>query len=217
MFFNTFALYNNVFTDRSDAGKKLAKALKAYKDKKVIVLAIPRGGAELGYHVAKELNARLSLLVVRKLPLPHNPEAGFGAIAEDGSTYMQEGYKDWLDKDDITRIKREQREEIKRRIKVLRSKPLPSLKGKTVILVDDGIAMGSTILAGIKACKKLGAKKIIVASPVSSRSVALMLSELVDEAIILETPHEFYAVAQVYYHWHDATDKEVKEIMKLPL
>jgi predicted phosphoribosyltransferase len=203
-----------MFRDRIEAGKKLDRALKAYKGKKVIVLAIPRGGVEPAYYVAKALGAPLSLLVVRKLPLPHNTEAGFGAIVEDGTTYYQPGYKQWVKPEDIKKVKKEQRAELKRRVKVLRGKPLPSLKGKIVILVDDGIAMGSTLIAAIKACKKLGAKKIIAASPVSSKEVALNISKLVDELIVLETPDDFYAVAQVYYYWHDATDEEVNRILK---
>ncbi len=146
--------------------------------------------------------------------MPHNPEAGFGAIAEDGSAYMQEGCQEWLSKEEIKRIKKEQQKEIKKRIKLLRDEPLPSLKGKTVILADDGIAMGSTILAGVKACKNLGAQKIIVASPVSGKETALMLSEMVDETVILETPENFYAVAQVYKHWRNMTYEEAREWME---
>lgn len=198
-----------MFYDRADAGKKLGAALKAYKDKGVIVLAIPRGGVEVGYHVAKRLKADFNILVVRKLPLPNNPEAGFGAIAEDGSTHMQKDAKYWVNESDAKRIKAEQRMIIKERQK-LRAKPLPALNGRTVILVDDGIAMGSTIIAGIKAVRKMGAKKVIVASPVSGKNVNVGA----DELVILETPEEFYGVAQVYYEWHDCTDEEVLKLIK---
>lgn len=204
-----------MFRDREDAAKQLVKLLKPYKNKGVIVLSIPRGGAEIGYWVAKELKAPHEALVVRKLPLPHNPEAGFGAIAEDGSTYMQEGYENWLSEDDVKRVKKEQREEINNRIKKLRGgEPLPSLEGKTVILVDDGIAMGSTIIAAIKACNKLGAKRIIAASPVSSREVGLVIAKLVNELIVLETPRDFYAVAQAYERWHDVSYKEARGFLE---
>nr|MBD3312187.1 phosphoribosyltransferase [archaeon] len=204
-----------MFRDREDAGKQLADLLKPYKDEDVIVLSIPRGGAEIGYWVAKELRAPHKAIVVRKLPLPHKPEAGFGAIAEDGSTYMQEGHEDWLSSEEIKRVKKEQQEEIKRRVQKLREgEPLPSLKGRTVILVDDGIAMGSTMIAAIKACSNLGAKRIIAASPVSSREVGLVIAKLVDELIIIETPHNFYAVAQVYERWHDVTYEEAKKWLR---
>jgi len=205
-----------MFRDRADAGKQLAKALKPYKGKKnLIVLAIPRGGVEVAYYIAKALNAKLSLLVVRKLPLPYNPEAGFGAIAENGSYFMQKEYKEWMSEEEVKQVKKEQLIELKRRVKVLRGGPLPSLKGKTVILVDDGIAMGSTMIAAINACRKLGAKRIIAASPVSSKEIGLIMSELVDELVVLETPRDFYAVAQIYLHWHDATDEEVIKLMNL--
>lgn len=198
-----------------DAGKQLGKALKKYKDENVIVLSIPRGGAEIGYWVAKALKASHHALVIRKLPLPSNPEAGFGAIAEDGSTYMQEGYEQWLSKEEIKRIKTEQQEEINKRIKKIKGgKSLPSLEDKTVVLVDDGIAMGSTMIAGIKACKNLGASKVIIGSPVASKSVAEEISKRVDELIVLEQPSPFYAVAQVYTNWHDVTYTEAKEFMQ---
>lgn len=198
-----------MFYDRADAGKKLGIALKAYKNKGVIVLAIPRGGVEIGYQVAKKLKADFNILVVRKLPLPNNPEAGFGAIAEDGSVHIQKDAKYWINDSEAKRIKAEQKIIIKERQK-LRIKPLPSIKNKTVILVDDGIAMGSTIIAGVKALRNLGAKKIIVASPVSNKNINVGA----DELIILETPDEFYAVAQVYYEWHDCTDNEVIKLIK---
>jgi len=205
-----------MFFDRADAGSKLGRALKAYAGRGVVVMAIPRGGAEVGYHVAKALKAVFSLLVVRKLPLPYNTEAGFGAIAETGDVYMQPEAKQWVSDSDVKRIKAEQRKEIKRRVAALRGGPLPVIKGRTVILVDDGIAMGSTIIAGIKACKKLGARKVIVASPVSSKEMADEVSRLCDELIVLETPDDFYAVAQVYYKWHDATDEEVIRFLRGP-
>ena len=198
-----------MFYDRADAGSKLGDALKAYKGKGVIVLAIPRGGVEVGYYAAKKLKADFNLLIVRKLPLPSNPEAGFGAIAEDGSTHIQKDAKYWVSESDAKRIKAEQRVIIKEHQK-LRVKPLPSLKGKTVILVDDGIAMGSTIIAGVKAVRKLGAKKVVVASPVSGKNVNVGA----DELVVLETPDEFYGVAQVYYQWHDCTNEEVLKLVK---
>lgn len=203
-----------MFEDRKEAGEKLAQALKKYKNKKVLVLALPRGGVEVGYEVAKSLKADFSLLVSRKLPFPYTPEAGFGAIAEDGSTVILEEAQE-LSPEEIERIKKEQKEEIKRRVAVLRRrKPLPSISGKIVILVDDGLAMGSTMRAAIKLCQKKRAKKVIVAVPVSGRSVTEEIKELVNELIVLEIPDYFQAVAQVYRNWHDVSDEEVLEIME---
>ena len=131
-----------MFEDRRDAGKQLAQELEAYRDEGVLVLAIPRGGVEVGYQVAKHLDADLSLLIVRKLPYPDQPEAGFGALAEDGSTVILRDATRWLSEETINRVIDEQRREIERRLAVLRrGEPLPDLTGRTVILVDDGIGM----------------------------------------------------------------------------
>jgi len=204
-----------MFEDRKDAGEKLAKALSKYKDKDVLILSIPRGGIEVGYQVAKYLNAEFSLIVTRKLPFPDNPEAGFGAIAEDGSTFIYENYTYHLSEETINKIIREQKKEIKRRIDVLRKgRPLPEVQNKTVILIDDGIAMGSTMIASIKLCKNKKAKKIVVAAPVSGREVAEKLGKIVDEIVILEIPRFFQAVAQVYRNWYDVDDREVIEILE---
>ncbi len=204
-----------MFKDRKEAGKKLAKALEKYKNKKVLVLAIPRGSIEVGYEVAKYLEADFSLVISRKLPLPYNPEAGFGAIAEDGSSFIFEWAKEELSESEIKNIKREQKEEIRRRIKILRrGMPLPKISGRIVILVDDGLAMGATMIASIMLCKKKKAKKIIVAVPVSGADIAEEIKKEVDELIVLEKPKFFQAVAQVYEHWHDVSDKEVLDIMR---
>lgn len=204
-----------MFEDRKDAGKKLAKALAKYKDKNALILSIPRGGVEVGYQVAKYLNADFSLIATRKLPFPDNPEAGFGAIAEDGSTFIYESHAYYLSEETINKIIREQKQEIKRRIDVLRKgRPLPEVKNRTVILVDDGIAMGSTMKASVKLCKNKKAEKIVVAAPVSGKEVAEKLGKMVDEIVILEKPRFFQAVAQVYRNWCDVPDREVIEILE---
>ena len=203
-----------MFIDRKDAGVKLAKALDRYKDKDVLVLAIPRGGVEVAYEVAKYLDAEFSLLISRKLPIPYNPEAGFGAIAEDGSTYIVSDAKRWLSKEEIEKIKKDQIDEIKRRINILRQgNPLPKIKDRTVILIDDGLAMGSTMRAAIELCKNKKARRIIVAVPVAGKDVKDEIGKSVDEIIVLEMPVFFNAVAQVYLNWHDVTDNEVIEIL----
>jgi len=204
-----------MFKNRIDAGKRLSQSLKAYKGKGIIVLAIPRGGVEVGYEIAKSLEAEFSIVVSRKLPFPGNPESGFGAIAEDGSFFLIEGAEAWMPPNQIHRIMNEQKEEIKRRKKVLRGdKPFPKIKDKTVILVDDGIAMGSTMRASLRMCRKKEAAKIVVASPVAGPDVARILEEEADDTVILEKPESFHAVAQVYEKWYDVPDEEVVEIMK---
>jgi len=204
-----------MFEDRKNAGQKLARALQKYKDEDVLVLAIPKGGVEVGYQVAKYLNSDFFMIISRKLPYPDNPEAGFGAMAEDGSTFIIDYAARGLSPDMIARIIKEQNQEIKRRITTLRGgKPLPEIAGRTIILVDDGIAMGSTMRAAISLCKNKKAKRIVVASPVAGRSTTAELAEIVDDVVILEQPVFFQAVAQVYANWYDVSDQEVIQIME---
>ncbi|WP_292485796.1 phosphoribosyltransferase [Methanohalobium sp.] len=203
-----------MFKDRTDAGKQLAKSLEKYLDEDVLILAIPRGGVEIGYQVANYLDAELSLLISRKLPFPYNPEAGFGAVTEDGSSFINEIAARELSEEMIEQIKKEQVDEIKRRIEILRNgESLPDMKGRTVIITDDGLAMGSTMRASVKLCKNKGAGKIVVAVPVAGKQVADMINKVVDDIIVLDIPPFFHAVAQVYENWYDVSDYEVIDIM----
>jgi len=206
---------SHMFADRKDAGEKLARALEKYRSEKPLVLAIPKGGVEVGYEVAKHLGCEFSILVARKLPFPDNPEAGFGALAEDGSTVILDYAARGLSADTIGHIVAEQHQEIQRRIAALRrGRPLPQIVDRVVILIDDGIAMGSTMRAGISLCKNQKASKIVVASPVAGPDTAADLAKIVDEAVILETPAYFRAVAQVYANWYDVSDEEVVQLME---
>lgn len=203
-----------IFRDRKDAGMRLASRLEKYRGVDALVLAIPRGGVEVGCIVAEHLRAQFSLLVTRKLPFPDNQEAGFGAIAEDGSVFIFEDAAMWVSSEAIERIVDEQSGEIRRRVQVLRGgRPLPEIEGRTVILVDDGLAMGSTMRASIMLCRKRDAGRIVVAVPVAGREVAEEVSRIVDELVVLEIPARFMAVAQVYMNWYDVPDEEVLEII----
>ena len=204
-----------MFIDRTDAGIKLGKALLKYKGQDTIVLAIPRGGAEIGYQVAKALDAPLSLIIARKLPLPWSPEAGFGAVAEDGSIWLVPGFRSYLTPDTVEEIIAGQTAEIRRRIDALRAgRELPDINGRTVILVDDGIAMGSTMRASVEYCRNRKAGKVVVAAPVTGRDTAGDMEGIADDVVILELPPNFRAVAQVYRKWYDVPDEEVLEIME---
>ena len=204
-----------MFKDRKDAGQKLAVALQIYKEEDPLVFAIPRGGVELGYEVSKVLDADFSLLICRKLPFPFNTESGFGAMAEDGSLFINELAAASVSHKEIEQIIIQQSLEIKRRIQTLREgRPLPSIKGRSVILVDDGIAMGSTMHVAVELCRKEGAKRIIVAVPVASRQAIEKFSQIADEVVVLESPVNFYAVAQVYENWYDVSDEEVLSFFK---
>lgn len=205
-----------MFTDRKDAGKALSKKLLHLRSENPLVLAIPRGGVPVAYEIAKALQSDFSLIISRKLPFPHNPESGFGALAEDGSSVILDQAFSIFSPETIETIKKEQKKEIKRRIQVLRGgRPLPKISDRVVILVDDGIAMGSTIRASIKLIAKQDPKSLIVASPVSSPEVCKALKEkaTVDQVVILEQPRYFRAVAQAYENWRDIPDYEVISIM----
>ena len=204
-----------MFKDRKEAGIKLADALYSYKNRGALVLAIPRGGVEIGYEVAKALQADFSLLICRKLPYPFDPESGFGAMAEDGSLYINEAAAAYVSEKEIKQIIYEQTEEISRCIDTLRDgQPLSELRGRTVLLVDDGIAMGSTMHAAVEMCRKRGAAKIVIAVPVAGHHAIQEFSRLADEIIVLESPTYFRAVAQVYENWYDVSEEEALEIFR---
>lgn len=204
-----------MFKNRKDAGEKLSIALEKYRRENPLILAIPRGGVEVGLQVAKNLSGDFSLVIARKLPFPDNPEAGFGAIAEDGSTFIFENARYWLSGKTLKQIENQQIAEIERRVKALRGgNPLPEISGRTVILIDDGIAMGSTMRAAIELCKKRKAKRIVVAVPVAGREVAEEIRKRVDELIVLEIPAHFRAVADAYEKWYDVSDEEVLDLLR---
>jgi putative phosphoribosyl transferase len=204
-----------MFKDRADAGKKLAETLEKYKNHDVVVLAIPKGGIEVGYEIANHLNVQLSLIMVRKLPNPQNPEAGFGAIAEDGTVFIHEHAASLVPLHLIEWIIEETRKELRRRARVLRGdEPFPDITGKTVILVDDGIALGSTMRVAIRMCRNKNAGRIVVAAPVTGEMQKAMLEKLADEVVILEIPRRFAAVADAYQNWHDVSDNEAKHIIE---
>lgn len=203
-----------MFRDRSAAGEQLAGELEEYRDRNALVLAIPRGGVEVGIRVADFLEAEFSIIITRKLPFPDNPEAGFGAIAEDGSTYMIEGAERWVPAGVIAAVKEEQIREVERRKQTLRGgEALPEIKGRTVILVDDGIAMGSTMGASILCCRNLGAGRVVAAAPVAGPVTVSRLEDEADEVVVVEKPKFFRAVARSYRNWYDVPDREVIEII----
>jgi putative phosphoribosyl transferase len=204
-----------MFRDRKEGGEKLARALHKYQKENPLILGIPRGGVETAYYVACGLQTELSLIITRKLGYPFNPEAAFGALAEDGSVFLFEEAQHTLPPEIITSIVNRERKEIVRRIqKLRRGHPLPDMKGRTVILVDDGIATGATLLSSIALCRNKGAEKIVVASPVSGQTILQELHAKADEVVILTIPKNFYAVSQGYYHFHDLEDEAVISLLE---
>jgi putative phosphoribosyl transferase len=198
-----------MFQDRTDAAKQLAIALEQYSGRDTVVLGIPRGGVEIAYHVAKHLNAVFSFVVIRKLGYPDNPEAAFGAVAEDGSIYLSKGATRALTDEEINEVISAERIEITRRIRILRKgKSLPELTGKTVIIVDDGIATGATIFSAISLCRKRNPLQLVVAAPVAGAGMKHHLQGQADDVVILETPPFFYAVGQGYENFENLTDDQ---------
>ncbi|PSL07582.1 phosphoribosyltransferase [Cecembia rubra] len=203
-----------MFKNRKDAALQLAKALEKYKGDDPLVLGIPRGGAETAYYVAQGLQAEMGLVISRKLGHPQNPEFAIGAIAEDGSIYLSPYASSDVSELELEKIKKEQQAEINSRIQRFRNgKPLPELKNRTVIIVDDGIATGSTLMATIMLCRNKMAKKIVVGTPVSSREMATKLQSLVDDSIILEVPYPYHAVSQVYGEFNNLEDQEAVKFL----
>ena len=206
-----------MFVDRADAGGKLTDSLKKFKEEDVIVLAVPRGGLEIAYDTIKKIGFKWDLIIPRKIGAPHNKEFAIGAVSADGSYFINDDYVKMygISQDYIEKEVSEQTNEIKRRMKEYRGKDtFPEVKDKTVIIIDDGIATGFTILAVIKAVKKQGAKKIILAIPVGPRETIEEFKEIVDEVICLYIPDEFYAVGSYYVDFKQVTDEEVFKMMK---
>jgi putative phosphoribosyl transferase len=204
-----------MFKNRKDAGIQLGRVLKNFKKEHPLVIGIPRGGIETAFYVARELGAPLVPVVSRKLGFPLNPEFAMGALAEDGSLYISPFAKSKVSEERLESIKKEEQTEIRRRISLLRNnKPLPSFKDQTLIVVDDGIATGATLFATLKLCQKQHPKKLIVAVPISGREAAELVPSMVDEAIILETPEDFYAVSQGYESFSNLSDEETVQFIK---
>lgn len=204
-----------MFKDRKDGGEKLAITLEKYRNSNALVLGIPRGGVETAYYVASHLNVEMSVVIARKLGYPSNPEAAFGAIAEDGSLYLSEFADYNITQEENNAILEYQRKEIKRRVNKFRQgKPLPDMTARTVILTDDGIATGATLFAAIMLCKKKNAGRIVVAAPISGEQMEQILLKQVDEVMILEKPSQYNAVSQGYETFDDLTDDEALTFIK---
>jgi putative phosphoribosyl transferase len=201
-----------MFRDRWEAGQKLAEKLEAYRSQNPLVLAIPRGGVPIGCELSKALHAPFDLIIPRKLPIPYNPEAGFGAVTPEGTVVLnEEMVRDiGLSKADIDNIVMTVLDEVQRRVKVYRSGPPLDPRGKTVIITDDGLASGYTMIAAVREVKKKSPKKVIVAVPCSPRSSVERLEDEADEVISLAV-QEYgpFAVASYYDSFPDLSDGEV--------
>ena len=207
-----------VFQDREDAGRKLSVFLSDYKDSKSVVLAIPAGGVAVAKEIKDALSLSLDLLIVRKIQIPWNPEAGFGAVNLDGYVIFNEDLLPHLSLPErvITSQLEKTREILKKRNLLFRGgEDFPSLQDKTVILVDDGLASGYTMLAAIEYAKKRNPSKIVIAVPTGSHKTVKKISPFTDVLCCLNIRDAYpYAVAEAYRNWHDVSDEEVLRIMK---
>ena len=205
------------FSDRVEAGRRLASELRDFEGKNAIVLAIPRGGVVVGYEIAKALSLPLDVIIPRKIGAPDNPELAIGAMTEDGTIILDKKLVSYLGVPSgyIEEESRQQKHEIERRLKMYRQgEPYPNLKGMEVILVDDGIATGSTMKAALASVKSRGAKTVTVAVPVGPPETIQELKRLADRVVCPYTPEYFGAIGQFYRDFDQTSDEEVIELLR---
>lgn len=208
-----------LFFDRQAAGRQLARLLEKFKDEhELIVIGLPRGGVAVASEVAKSLAAPLDALMVRKLGVPGNEELAMGAIADpdirilDSEIVGIHGISDY----DISRIEARERQELNRRKALYRQGRGPLvLAGKTVIIVDDGVATGATMMAAIQAARRERLRRLVVALPVAARDSLKKIRESADEVIVLATPEPFFGVGMFYQNFEQMTDADVIKILHL--
>jgi predicted phosphoribosyltransferase len=207
-----------IFRDRADAGRVLARELRQYAGRAdVLVLALPRGGVPVAFEVARELGAPLDVFVVRKLGAPGQEELAMGAIASGGVRVLNSEVVHLLgiSANEIESITRREEQELERRERLYRGERPPiDPRGRIVILIDDGLATGSTMRAAAKALRRLGPEKIVVAVPVASPSICDELAAEVDQVVCAATPEPFYAVGQWYASFTQTTDEEVRDLLE---
>ncbi|MGH9602399.1 MAG: phosphoribosyltransferase [Terriglobales bacterium] len=206
------------FRDRADAGRRLAERLDEYRQRAdVLVLALPRGGVPVGFEVANALGVPLDVILVRKLGVPLQPELAMGAIASGGTRVLNELVVNSLliPPQTVEFVAARERLELERRERAYRGdRPPPAVRGKTVILVDDGIATGSSIRAAILALREQGARQIVVAVPVAPHATAHELAGLADRVVCVLEPEDFHAIGQWYDDFSQLSDGDVIRLLE---
>ncbi|MEW6031903.1 MAG: phosphoribosyltransferase [Bacillota bacterium] len=206
-----------LFSDRRDAGRRLAKELARASLPDPVVLGIPRGGVIVADEVARTLGAPLDLVIPRKIGAPGNPELAIGAVAQDGTLVADEALVKALGVSQryLEAETQRQRAEIERRLSLYRQgRPAVDLAGASAIVVDDGIATGATVLAALRGVRAQGPARLVLAVPVAPPDTLERLRAETDEIVCLATPEPFYAVGQFYRHFEQTSDEEVFEIME---
>ncbi len=206
------------FSDRAEAGRFLAAKLQRFAGRRdLLVLALPRGGVPVGYEVARALRAPFDVFVVRKLGVPGHRELAMGAIASGGIRVLNPAIVSFLGEraeQAIEQVTREETQELeKRETRYRNGRPFPSLRGLTVVLVDDGLATGATMRAAVQAIRLHQPAKVIVAVPVAAESSCKTLRSEADEVICAITPEPFYGVGQFYDDFRQTTDEEVRSYL----
>jgi putative phosphoribosyl transferase len=208
---------NKPFHDRREAGRLLAEKLSTYANRSdVMVLALPRGGVPVAYEVARTLNVPLDVFPVRKLGVPGHEELAMGAIAPGGVRVLNDDVVRALCIPDhlIDAVAANEQQELARRERLYRGdRPSPDVRGKTVILIDDGLATGATMLAAVKALRQQQAERIVVAVPIAAPETCDQVREKVDDIICAVTPEPFHAVGLWYENFSQTSDEEVRDLL----
>jgi putative phosphoribosyl transferase len=207
-----------IFQNREDAGRRLAERLSAFADRKdVTVLGIPRGGVIAAFEVATALHVALDVFLARKLGVPGQEELAFGAVAAGDGRYLDEQLIQvaQISPEQVERITAEVRETLDRRAMQYRgNRPPLDVAGRTVLLVDDGVATGASVYAAINALRQMHPAMLILAVPVAPASACAWLRRLVNQLVCLYAPAEFYAVGQFYENFSQVEDREVIELLR---
>lgn len=210
-------MFGPPFTTREEAGEKLAQELEEYRGKAAVVFGIPRGGVAVGAAVAARLQLPLDIIVPRKVPIPWEPEAGFGAVTADGTLVLNEQLvkRVGLTQAEIEREAEKVRREVERRTRVYRGdRPFPELADRTAIVVDDGLATGYTMIAALLSLKKAGPKELVAAAPVSPYGSLEAVKPYADRVVCLVvSDSDFFAVASFYREFPEMSDPEVKDLL----